>query len=346
LTEYFTLPQKFAFIDVEGIGKGSAFGEPVMRFDLAFRLDKPFPYPANVDKDWVKLHCVPIVNVFPTTAEPIRVEAKRERYLVRPAGIAPEHADVYSIRLVETLLRKTGERFTVPPFLSFARAAGKSVFYVPHLVPSAVGEGADMMVSFGTHEDGGLFPEVDVISMELLATNRALASALRPGEITAPTSTSPPMTTFRNLTAVTPYVAVPIGRELHWRMLAHAAMGLTSFAKVEVLRAALDVYNLLVLVDRQAARANELRMEALKEVRVTPAERLVRGAIVRGVDVNVDAEEAGFLGDGDLFLFSAVLDRLFASYVSINSFSRTSVNGLASKQRYAWPARNGNTTLL
>jgi type VI secretion system protein ImpG len=87
-------------------------------------------------------------------------------------------------------------------------------------------------------------------------------------------------------------------------------------------------------------------MEALKAVRVTPAERLVRGAIVRGVDVDVDAEEAGFLGDGDLFLFSAVLDRLFASYVSINSFSRTNVNGLASKQRYAWPARNGNTTLL
>jgi len=343
LAEYFTLPQKFSFVEVEGLGRAAELGE-LEQFDVAFRFDKPFPYASDVGPDWMKLHCVPIVNVFPTSAEPLRVVPTRERYLVRPAGLAIGQADVYAIGRVETLLRATSARSLVPPYLSFARKNG--IFYTTHLMPGVSHDGADLFVAFGTHEDGGVFPEVDVVSMDLLATNREVASALRPGEISVPTPGSPPALAFRNLTAVTPYVPAVVGRELHWRMVAHAAMGLRSLANAEVLRAALDVYDLPALVDRRAARAKELRMAAIKDVRVTPAERLFRGAIVRGVNIEVDVDEAGFLGDGDVFLFSAILDRLYASYVSINAFSKTTVTTTGTKLRFAWPARSGNVALL
>jgi type VI secretion system protein ImpG len=123
-------------------------------------------------------------------------------------------------------------------------------------------------------------------------------------------------------------------------------MGLRALTEPEVLRAVLDVYNLHALVDRQAARANELRVAAVKDVRVGPAERLYRGAPIRGVTIDVDLDEAGFAGEGDMFLFAAVLDQFFASYVSLNSFSRTTIHGLNTKVRFAWPARSGSLTML
>ena len=130
------------------------------------------------------------------------------------------------------------------------------------------------------------------------------------------------------------------------RVVAHAAMGLRSLCEPEVLRSVLDVYNLHALVDRQAARANELRVAAVRDVRVTPSERLYRGVPVRGVGIDVDLDESGFDGEGDLFLFSAVLEQMYASYVSLNSFSKTTVHAVGSKQRFSWPARSGNVTLL
>ena len=123
-------------------------------------------------------------------------------------------------------------------------------------------------------------------------------------------------------------------------------MGLRALTEPEVLRAVLDVYNLHALVDRQAARANELRVAAVKDVKVTPNERLHRGAPVRGVAIDVDLDETGFAGDGDLFLFSAILERFFATYVSLNSFSKTTINGIGSKIRFIWPPRSGNLTML
>jgi type VI secretion system protein ImpG len=114
----------------------------------------------------------------------------------------------------------------------------------------------------------------------------------------------------------------------------------------DVLRAVIDVYNLHAIVDRQAARANELRVGAIRDVRVRPEERLHRGAAVRGVAIDIDFDEDGFAGEGDMYLFSAVLDRLFCEYVSINSFARTTFRTLRSKIEFKWPPRSGQTMLL
>src|SRR5262249_10933769 len=143
-----------------------------------------------------------------------------------------------------------------------------------------------------------------------------------------------------------PHVPAPIGRELQWRAIAHAASGLRSLANAETLRAIIDVYNLHAIVDRQAARANELRTLAVRDVRVKPRDRQHRGAAVRGVSIDIDLDEDGFAGDGDMYLFSAVLDRLFAEYASINSFTQTTFRGLKTKVEFRWPPRNGNVMLL
>ncbi len=348
LQEYYVQPGKFAFARIRGIVRAAELGE-INRVGVMVRLRHRLRDVRRVTAENIRLHCVPVVNVFETTAEPIRINRRQERHVVRPAGLPAGHGSVYSIESVTTILRGGG-RAEIPPFLSFDHASDMEdksrVYYSEHLRSTVVGEGAEMYISLGTAEDSGTIPDVDVLSVGLLATNGALANALRAGEITEASASSPPFAKFKNITRVSGFVPPPLGHDLQWRATAHAAMNLRALTEPEVLRTTLAVYNLQALVDRQAARANELRIEALRDVVVTPGEKVYRGACVRGVDIRVEMDESGFLGDGDMYLFGSILERLFAEYVSINSFSRTQVRGIGTNWEMKWPARSGNQTLL
>lgn len=350
LQEYYAIPEKFAFFDLYDLARGMRSGDKTERYDICLRCKGTFPSSANIDRDWVRLHCVPAVNLFEASADPVRVSQKRDRFRLRVAGLPPPNGEVYSITRVSYTPHSASERREISYFYDFAHAGhregGTPIFYETHLQHSRITDGAETFISFGTPRDSGVFPDAEVVSVDLIATNGKIASALPAGEVRVSVPSSPLVARFHNLNVTTPYIPSPVGRELAWRMVAQASMGLRSLADVEVLRALMETHNFHAIVDRQAARVNELRIGALKYVNVKPVERLFRGAPVRGIAIDVGAEEDGFLGDGDLFLFSAVLDRLFADYVSLNSFSKVSVTGTATHVKFSWPARSGNTTLL
>lgn len=347
LEEYYALPAKFAFVDVTGLERIAEVSPAATRFSIAIRFDAAPPSDLRVGRGAIKLHCVPVVNVFATTAEPLALSPTKREYLVRPSGLSPTHGEVYAITRVSAI-SEGGARSELASFYDFAYLGGAAgrPFYAAHVRPSVIGDGADTVISFGTARDSGVLLDAEAASIDVLATNRTLTRGLRVGEICVPTASSPAVATFTNLAPPTPYVPPPFGRDQQWRVVAHAAMNLSAITDVRVLRAALDVYNFHARIDAQAARANELRLSALQSVRVTPAEQLHRGAPVRGVAIEIAVADSGFVGPGDMFLFGAVLERFFASYASINSFSRVSLEGTPSRQRFAWPARNGSLTLL
>jgi type VI secretion system protein ImpG len=66
---------------------------------------------------------------------------------------------------------------------------------------------------------------------------------------------------------------------------------------------------------------------------------------VRGTSVELDLLEDKFSGEGDMYLFSTVLNELFALYTSINSFSRLTVRGVKQGEVYQWAPRLGNQIL-
>jgi type VI secretion system protein ImpG len=345
--EYYALPAKFAFVDIVGLARIGEVSLTATRFTIAIRFDAAPPADLRIERDSLKLHCVPVVNVFATSAEPFALSPMKHEYVVRPAGLSPNHGEVFAITRVEGL-GEEGERSEISSFYDFGYLGSKAQrpFYAAHVRPSVTGGGADTVVTFGAARDSGVLPDAEAISIEMLATNRALTRGLRAGEICVPTASSPAIATFKNLAPPTPYVPPPFGRDQQWRVVAHAAMNLTSIADVQVLRAALDVYNFQARIDAQAARENELRLAALQTVRLSPAEQLYRGAPIRGVAIDIGVADSGFVGPGDMYLFGAILERFFASYVSINSFSRVTLEGSPSRQRFTWPARNGSSTLI
>src|SRR5690606_23406625 len=90
--EYFTLPEKFLFVDVVGLDQAARAAAE--RFVLEFDLEHAPPPPTRLDRDMVRLGCAPAVNLFPSAAEPLRVDPLRTEQPLIVADLPPTHAEV------------------------------------------------------------------------------------------------------------------------------------------------------------------------------------------------------------------------------------------------------------
>ena len=340
ILEYYTQPSLLLFFDVVGLEKLA--GKLGTSFDLVFHFDRPPKLPERLEKEAIRLHCVPVVNLFETTAEPIRRELGANEYLVRAAGMSPRHADVFEVLKVTGIRPKTAPT-EYPPYHHFATSA-KPVSRPYHWVRRAISpidEGLDTYLSVGQPRDQAPQHPEETLSIELVCTNRLLPSELRVGDIHVATSRSPTVAPFKNIVPVSRPVRPAIGTELAWRFISHVAVNQRSLSDPHALRALLGLYNFAEGVDVQLARANRLRVEAIRSVQMVAAKRLLDHIPTRGVRSTLEIDETAFATLGDLHLFGCTLDAFFASQAPVNTFHELVVVAHPSGATLAWTPRSG-----
>jgi type VI secretion system protein ImpG len=345
LQELFALPQKFLFFEVRDLQAAASVADE--RLEIVFRAERPPELPARVSKDALHVNCIPVVNLFRTTADPVRVEAIGEEHLLRAADLAPGHMEIHSVESAVGV-PETGERYPCHAFTSFAHGTlGKSArYYRLRRALSPVDEGLDTWISVSRPIDAGIGPGPEVLSLDVVATNRSLPAQLKLGDVSQPTPASPTLAKFRNITQVTKPIRPPLGTELHWRLVAHLAANRAPLDGPDVLRELLELYNFQGLVDQQSGRANRLRIEGIRELTAAGARRVVGGAPVRGSRVAILLDEDHFAGLGDAFLFACALDEMLGAQVPINSFSELHVKLAPSQREYAFTPRSGGRPVL
>ena len=347
--EYFTLPQKFMFVDVHGMAVVAGL-EPDAGFDLVLRFRERPPDGLRVSAENLRLHCTPIVNLLARDGDPIRLDHRKTSYLLRPADPEPNHLEVYSVDRVRGLAHGSMERREYLPFYSFRHGMApgdpRAVYYQLRRVPAIAKPNSDVYLSFVTAEERGQLPETETISIELTCTNRRLPEGLKPGDVRQHTDVSPQFADFKNLTPLTPSVLPPLGGGFAWRLISHLALNQISLTSPEALRGILSLYNFQALYDRQAGRANQLRLEAILAIDAQPSERIYRGTPMRGIHTRIELDDAGFAGEGELYLFASILEEFLALYVSVNAFSQLTVRTKQKGESYAWPPRVGRQVIL
>jgi type VI secretion system protein ImpG len=343
LQEYFILPEKFLFLDITGWKEWSERGEG-SGFEVLFELANISPPYPRIRKESFVLNAVPAVNIFPHEADPVRLDHKRTDYLVRPAGSNAHHFQVYSLEKVVGYVQGTAEERTYLPFDLFQRGQEDSSVYHVKLRRAPVTEGIDVYLSVAYPPDGRI-PAGETLSIELLCTNGALPENLQQGDICEPTSSSPEFVTFKNIRPITPHVLPPLGTDLLWQLLGHLSLNLLSLATPENLMALLELYIFSESRDRSAVFANKKRIDGIEAVDVRQQDRLLKGAIIRGHEISIKLRRDHFAGDGDLFLFAAVLDHFLGAYATINTYTRLTVLESIKGDRYQWPARLGDHIL-
>ncbi len=345
LQEYFTVPQKFLFVDVGPLAAARAAASE--RFELAFRFDRPPELPGRVSPGAFRLHCAPVVNLFAASAEPILSELPGAEHLLRPSGVAAAHAEVYSVESVQGLRTDGPGRARYEPFAAYEHAlpgAARRGYFRLRRELSPARDGLDAHLSVSTPRDVTPTLAEEVLSVELTCTNRALAGQVRSGDLCAPTPSSPARASFKNLLPATRPVLPPLGAELHARLARHLALIQGPLESAQDLRELLGLYDFQGAADPQDG-ANRARIAAVLSLEVQPVRRQLDGAALLGESVLVELEEGSFASRGEAFLFGCVLNELLASRVALGSFSELKVRLQPSRTEYVWAPRNGSQVL-
>lgn len=347
LQEYFSFPPAFLFLDITGLDRaGEAASD---EFELEFRFERPPKLPERIEKDVFRLNCTPVVNLFGTSADPVERRPDQHEYLLRAGGSNPRHTEIYQVHSVEGLRSGRQGRRRYEPFFGFAHASlpkPEQAYFVVRRRRSPIDGGMDSYLALMTPRDVAPDLEHETLSIELTCTNRALPSELRVGDICVPTPQSPGMARFRNITPVSRPVPPPLGSDLHWRLVGQLAMNLRSLADPGALRSMLALHNIHAGADQQLGRANELRIEGIRDVQMSPARRLLDNVPVRGTHTTLELEESSYADVGDALLFASACEALLADRVTINSFNQMTVRLHPSGAEWTWPPRSGTDPVL
>ena len=67
---------------------------------------------------------------------------------------------------------------------------------------------------------------------------------------------------------------------------------------------------------------------------------------MRGQEIKLKMHQDHFASQGDLFLFSSILDYFLGCYSSINTYTRLIIEDVLKGDTYQWPARLGDRPLI
>lgn len=310
LRDYFVFPHGFAFVEIPGLSAMSSGAAQSLELELVF--DTAAPRGLSFDELTLLIHAVPAVDVFrPATLTVPLVESGRRCQLRFDADL-PD-ATVYSIEKVSLVSRGLQSHQAEPWATLFAPRVGASsvLRYEIHRAPSVVGIRYDVGLSF----DGpaALLADKVVAEVELLATHGGRAAKLALGEVCVPTTTSPSLVSFRNVTTVTRGAPPALEGDRAWQVLRMLKPSLGALTDLETLAALLAMANVPAAAGWPEAKPNAIRLLSLLRVQRTSARRAHRQELLHGANVRVDVDVRAFLGAGDVRLFGQLLAPLFAA---------------------------------
>ena len=193
-------------------------------------------------------------------------------------------------------------------------------------------------------------PAGEMITVRTTCTNRDLPSRLPFGgeQGDFELEGKAPVSRVRCVRRPTKTVRPPLGRASRWPLISHLALNHLSLVDtdegLDALREVLRVYD---FTDSAVTRQQIAGITRVSSRRVAGRTgRRVGNVVCLGVEVDLEFDEANYVGSG-AFLLASVLERFLGLYVSINSFSQLVAR---TRQREGilkrWPPRAGERTLL
>ncbi|WP_324723660.1 type VI secretion system baseplate subunit TssF [Lelliottia sp. JS-SCA-14] len=321
LLEYFTFREKFMFVHLHGL-EGITPPAGTDYFDLEVVFNQQWPSDLPVTDDVMRLHCVPVINLFTLEADPLTISGLESEYLLRPKRLQDGHTEIYSVDSVTGSSRTSDAEYV--PFSSFRHKGGMMRrqapprYYHTRVKRGVTGLHDTWLILGGMQwEDDRSFAR-ETVSLQITGTNgqlprRALQSTL----LDRCEQVVQTKMTVKSLCKPTLPVYPPAEDRFHWRVLSHLGSGfLNMMSSAEVLRGTLALYNW------QEDELNNRRLDAIQRVEHHRIQRFEDGFLLRGLDVEVTLDSSGFTGDGDVHLFGELLNRFFALYADMNQFNQ------------------------
>ncbi|MCG8632379.1 MAG: type VI secretion system baseplate subunit TssF [Desulfobacterales bacterium] len=330
LQEYFLFPEKFLFFDVHNLCADVAAKD----FEILFLFDSVSVNTSFLKADSLAVNCVPVINLFSANINPIALDYRNFEYRIVPDIEYYRYNEIFSITEMSSISPTGKPRKITSYFSQDANGYDDSYDYfwtfTQKLSPVKSRPGTETFVSFHDHEFDMKQPVEDVISAKALCTNRRLPESMNTG-LKMILEGPGPVRSFQLLMQPTRHMTPENYGMRIWHLVSQLVLNHLSLdsdgESLKALKSLLNLYSSdFMPVGRSQVESID-RMETRKTVRHM-GDDAWRG-FCRGTKITLTFDETVFQG-GSPLLFGEVLNRFFALYTTVNSFTELVIK---SKQR-------------
>lgn len=352
LQEYFAFPKKYLFFDLLGFS-GAVCRNLGNRMEVLFCLQREPPRQMVLSADDFRLGCTPIVNLFAHRCDEIHLDQTRVEYTVIPDVRRRSSIEVFSIDKVAGSAPDGSEPVQVQPFYGLkygSTASDQSLFFAARRREGR--DGSDVYLSLVDLAFDPARPPWTRLYTWATCTNRSLAAKLPLGGSQRPTGGSRDMhpqgvaaeaiSALYCLERPTPSLRPQLGKGSLWRLISHLCLNHLSIENPAALRELLKIYS---FVNPELVQNEVAGIQGLSVQRTVARARDGMPGFCRGLELRLQLDDDCYVGRS-AFLFASVLERFFAEYVSINSFTQLVLYSGEQRVSRRWPPRAGDQVLL
>lgn len=358
LTEYFSFPEKFMFIDIEGFSdKLTEEAQTSLEFYIYLETSD-VELEHNISEKTFQMGCAPAVNLFEHRTDPIKVEHTQTEYQIIPDARRPVGYELYAVNKV-IASTSDGEKETYLPLYGINHAnqiTENHAYWFTSRRSAKMGtyqrdDGTDVFLSLVDLYFNPNNPDDRTLNIQALCSNRDQPSKL-PFSSNQPKlmciDSAPPCKHIGCLTQPTNTVRPSMRNNARWRLISHLSLNHLSITGRD--DATTSLKEILRLYDFKETAINRAQIESITEVNTRPITAPItiegRATLCRGIEIEIVLDDSQLSGTSS-YLFATVLEHFFALYCSLNSFTRVLVK-LKSKEDYLkkCPPRAGEKTLL
>lgn len=370
LHEYFAFSSRFLFVEFRHLAPvvtrctGSDL-ELIVLFD---KVDMPLE--GLIDASRFALFCSPIINLFPRKADRIQLSDMQHEYHVVPDRTRPMDLEVHTVaKVVGTGSHAESEQEFRPLYASdeYRDLKNQTAYYAINRKPRVLSSrqrvqgtrtsyiGSEVFLSLVDAEEGPFRTQLKQLAVNLLCTNRDLPLHMVVGQSTTDftVQSGAPVEAVRCIAGPTaPRPSFIHSRDhgsVAWRLINHLSLNYLSLTDSDDKQGAAGLRELLMLYSDLSDSPSKILISGVRSVKSKSITRPlpVAGPISfgRGVEVILTCDESAFAGTG-AFLLGAVLEKFFAKYVSINSFTETVLKTVQRGEIKRWPVRIGRRHVL
>ncbi|MGI9421130.1 MAG: type VI secretion system baseplate subunit TssF [Geminicoccaceae bacterium] len=361
LKEFFSFEERFLFVRLSELA-------PAIRrcsgssLDVVILLDRTnAELEGTLSKDQIALFATPALNLFERPAEPILVEPYSHDFHVVTDRVNSLDFEVHSVTGVRGI-GEGSEQVFLPFFHTRDRDGEDGGFYTVERRPRTLSSsqkrrggarssylGSELYIRLVDASGSESWSNLQRLTVDVMCTNRDLPlhMPLDVHQSHFTMDTGAPVERISCLAGPTRPKEPLASGKTSWSLINHLALNYRSIVDdgdgggADALRALLSLY--------RPNQTNGSELDGVARVSSKPITRRLpfSGPITfgRGLEIEV-ALEAERLRPANAFLLGAVLDRFFAKYMTINSFTETVITNPESVEIMRWPIRLGRESLV
>ena len=375
LRDFFAFPRKFLGFRLTGLSDALR-AVRAGQMQLIFEFDRVNDDLARqIQPRDIRVNCAPAINLFEESSNQIRLDDRRHEYVVTPDSSPITHYEIQRILRVHASYGTAHDRVEVLPLYALPQdstAPRASYYYTMRRKPRRLTEaerrsglradylGTETWLAIHEPPESVIGRRAQRLHLRTLCSNRHLPVALplvRSDDfnlvsdqmmtlscVNGPTPPREPMTETER---AGPHRTLQ--GDVYWRLISYLSLNHFGLDDRFGRDGAASLREILTLFADLSDNVTETQIAGITALNVRPVTRSIRRPEgffpARGLEISVTFDEAAFEGSG-IILLAAVLDRFFAEYVSINSFTQMVT---VSKQRgivKRWPPRTGSGPLI